>query len=254
MNISSFEKALEQLSAGNAKNFDPVRFAYLQSLAKRLENPLYLENSVLVEKAFASVDQYRNDFESYRRRARPILDQISVDFEPYFEAAKALFEECRFRQLERLSSRLRRQRLNQQNLLELRDLVRDINQPSEASGDELLQLSIDDILRQQEQNALIAAGDLPVDNVDGSGEQLVMQSMKHFRQSMQHFNIDKIIARAINEGPDNPGPLNPQMLAIKSLTHMRDLSPSYLRRFANYIETLLWLEKNAAKLSSGNNS
>jgi hypothetical protein len=77
-----------------------------------------------------------------------------------------------------------------------------------------------------------------------------MQSMKHFRQSMKHFNIDQVIARAINQGPENPGPLNPQMLAIKSLTQMRDLSPMYLRRFAAQIETLLWLEKNAAKLIS----
>jgi len=71
--------------------------------------------------------------------------------------------------------------------------------------------------------------------------------MKQLRESMKHLNIDKIIARAINEGPENPGPLNPQMLAIKSLINMRDLSPSYLRRFASYIETLLWLEKNINK-------
>ena len=63
-----------------------------------------------------------------------------------------------------------------------------------------------------------------------------------------HSNISttgkKLVERAIDDFPENAGPHNPHMLAITSLMNMRDLSPQYLRRFAGYIETVLWLEKN----------
>ena len=252
MSSLSFSEIFEQLSQGHASNFDPVRFAFIQSLSERLASPQHQDNQALIEKALTGAQQYQVDLNSYRQQANNTLKGLSENFPEHFDVAQTLFEECQFKQLEALSVSLNRQRLNEQNLSELRGLISDINKPSEAVSNTPKQLSIDDILFQQEQNALVAAGDIPPDNTDGSGEQLVMQSMKQFRESMKHFNIDKIIARAIDEGPENPGPLNPQMLAIKSLTHMRDLSPPYLRRFANYIETLLWLEKNAAKLNNAN--
>jgi len=146
--------------------------------------------------------------------------------------------------------RLLKELTHNQNIDSLRQLTKNLNQFASAGADEAKQPSFDEVLYQQEQHARLAPGELPEPQSDGRGEQLVMQSMKHYRESMKHFNIDKIIERAINDGPLNPGPLNPQMLAIKSLTHMRDLSPQYLRRFAAYIETLLWLEKNATRLSA----
>ena len=84
---------------------------------------------------------------------------------------------------------------------------------------------------------------------NGPSEQLELRSMKYFRESMKHFNVDKTIARAIIEEPQNPGPLNPHMIAIRGLTKMQELSPAYTRRFTGYIETLLWLEKNLNKLN-----
>ena len=38
------------------------------------------------------------------------------------------------------------------------------------------------------------------------------------------------------------------MLAIKSLSTMRELSPDYLNRFVSYVDTLLWLERSEAAL------
>jgi len=252
MSISSFIKIFEELDANHAKNFDPVRFAFIKSLSQRLANQPHKTNHALIEKACLSARQYKVDLTAYRERAKAVLTELSENSPQYHGQALALFEQCQFKQLESLNVQLKQQRVNQKNLDELRNLVSEINRSTESAAIAPEQLSIDDILFQQEQNALVAAGDIPSDNADGSGEQLVMQSMKQFRESMKHFNIDKIITRAIDQGPENPGPLNPQMLAIRSLTHMRDLSPPYLRRFASYIETLLWLEKNASKLASKN--
>ncbi len=252
MSISSFIEIFEELDAAYARNFDPVRFAFIQSLSQRLATQSHKTNHVLIEKACSSAQQYKADLAAHRERARAILTELSENSPQHRDQALALFEHCQFKQLESLNAKLKQQRVNQQHLSELRNLVGDIDRLTESVVGAPEQLSIDDILFQQEQSALVAAGDIPLDNADGSGEQLVMQSMKQFRESMKHFNIDRIIARAIDQGPENPGPLNPQMLAIRSLTHMRDLSPPYLRRFASYIETLLWLEKNASKLARKN--
>ncbi len=61
------------------------------------------------------------------------------------------------------------------------------------------------------------------------------------------LNSDKLVTRVISEGPESPGPLNPQGLVIKSLATMRELSPDYLNRYVSYIDTLLWLEQASAK-------
>jgi len=67
------------------------------------------------------------------------------------------------------------------------------------------------------------------------------------------MSSDKLVTRAIREGPKNAGPLNQQMLAIRSLTTMRKLSPQYLNRFISYIDTLFWLEQAGGASVSGAN-
>ena len=47
--------------------------------------------------------------------------------------------------------------------------------------------------------------------------------------------------------PENPGPLNPQMLSTRAIMLMRDLSPAYLNRFLTLLDTLFWLEETASR-------
>lgn len=254
MSVSKFQSDFDELSAGQAKNFDPVRFAYLQSLSMRLNASGHQKNATLVEKALSSLQQYRADLDNQRSRTRATIRKFSSAFPQHSDAVEALFQQCHFKQIEQLYIRLCGQDAAKQTLNPLRDLTSGINQVIGGINEPAAPPSIDDVLHQQEQSARLAKGEVLATTVDGSGEQLELQSMKYFRESMKHFNIDKIIARAIDEGPENPGPLNPQMLAIKSLTNMRDLSPEYLRRFAGYIETLLWLEKSTTKLNNNKNN
>ena len=59
------------------------------------------------------------------------------------------------------------------------------------------------------------------------------------------------MAQAIAQGPESPGPLNPQMLMIRSLTTLRDFSPAYSNRFVSYLDTLLWLDEVGEKDEPG---
>ena len=92
-------------------------------------------------------------------------------------------------------------------------------------------------------------GGAPLQNVvnafEGSavGELQELTSVRLFRESLVKLSSDKLVSRIIKEAPENPGPLNPQMLVIRSLSTMRDLSPDYLNRFVAYVDTLQWLEQ-----------
>lgn len=248
--LSKLKKALDELNSGHVNNADPVRFEFIQSLYQGLSKPHNQSNIELIEKIQRSVEQYMSNLSDYRCESAKALESILADFPEQAATAQSLFDQYKFRQVESLLARLIKGRAAEQNIALLRQLTERVNQPVATADTEPSPVSFDRVLYQQERSARQAPGDTLEITTDGRGEQLVMQSMKHFRESMKHFNIDKIISRAINEGLQNPGPLNPQLLAIKSLTQMRDLSPAYLRRFAGYIETMLWLEKNAAKLSN----
>ena len=244
------KQLMADLNSEHVNNSDPVRFDYIQSLYQRLNSHHNESNGELIEKLQTNAVFYMANLREARSVAAGTLEKVSAEFPEQASVAKLMFDQCQFRQLKQLSNSLIKQQSGEANIEVLRELTKSINlQVDQSDGtDEDQTMTFDKVLYQQEQSARQVQRDSVPSSSDGSGEQLVMQSMKHFRQSMKHFNIDKIITRAIDEGPENPGPLNPQMLAIRSLTQMRDLSPTYLRRFAGQIETLLWLERNASKL------
>ncbi len=236
-----FENLREQ-SAGNA---DPVGFARLKSLVHRLSRA-DSNNPVLLEKTEKLLSVYKKNVVELQVLAKQELEKIERQDSHYFATAEGFYQNYQFQQISRLCKRLELQQ--QDAVTALREVTNGLETTLESEPAQQ-ELNFEQLLFEQERNATAQAGeDLPPKQ-DGSGEQLELQAMKQFRASMKHFDIDKMIARALNECPENPGPHNPQMLAVKSLMLMRDLSPAYLRRFASNIETMLWLEKNSAKLT-----
>jgi hypothetical protein len=76
-------------------------------------------------------------------------------------------------------------------------------------------------------------------------------SVRLFRQSLGQVTMDKRVAKAIAEGPENPGPFNPEGLTIKALTQMQHLSPHYLHRFVGFVDTLLNLQQLQEQAANG---
>ena len=250
MSDTILQQLLGDIEISQAQGFSPVRFAYIQSLAQRLERPVYQTNTALADNLKAKAHSFQADFKAASAIATKTLKEITATFPQHQAQASRLYAQGGFQQLERLSKKLAQaDALKPENEPSLSCL----NQAMERTGGKAKAAekspSFDDILSQQEHEI---TGHLEQKNDSDSLSEtrpLELQSMAVFRESMKYFNIDKVIDRAINDHPANPGPHNPHMLAIKSLTQMRDLSPQYCRRFAGYIETLLWLEKNASKLS-----
>lgn len=247
------DRDLEHILGGirlrHAQRFDPVRLAYITSLATRLQSPLFKSNVHLAEKLHTNAARFNADFNVRKESANKVLAEIATHFSQYQDEASDYFEQAAFKQLDQLRARLVNgspptdglSLLEQLNRAMQRHVTDEKNTPKEPS--------LDDVLNQQEHELMGDSNALDPSFSDAEKPPLELQSMVAFRESMKYFNIDNVIDRAINDHPANPGPHNPHMLAIKSLTQMRELSPQYLRRFAGYIETLLWLEKNTAKLT-----
>jgi len=263
MSNQALQQTLDRLAGDNADRLDPARFGYIQALARRAQQQRTEQQRVgvsqaLLAKAEQALALYQTDWQAARVVAQATLNdigQLSSESQPQ---AQALFNQGEFKKLAPLKEQLLRQQAHQLSLKDLTELTQSIDAGAQAEQDEDKQLTFDELLHQQEQASQLeligdSAASAPDNNrglnSDGSG-QLELQSMKHYREAMKYHNIDQLVNRAINEGPENPGPLNPQMLAIKSLSKMRDCSEQYSRRFATYIDTLLWLEKAGAKLPS----
>lgn len=77
----------------------------------------------------------------------------------------------------------------------------------------------------------------------GMGARPELKSIRYFRDTWSKLSVDKQLAQAIAQGPENAGPLNSHQLVLRSLAVMRDIAPDYLNRFMSYADTLLWLDQ-----------
>ncbi len=128
----------------------------------------------------------------------------------------------------------------------LRALTQQLAQGADALKAEPVEPSFEDRLAQQERRILqalepaAAGAEASIARQAGQGAEL--QATRHLRAAWLKRHFDKRVTQVIKEGPEAPGPLNPNMLVIRSLDRMRALSPDYLYRYLAYLDTLLWLE------------
>jgi hypothetical protein len=77
---------------------------------------------------------------------------------------------------------------------------------------------------------------------DRPGTPTELRAVKYFRSTWSKLSVNKQIQSALDKAPQNAGPINSHMVALRSLAHMRDISPDYLNRFMTHIDTLMRLE------------
>ena len=74
---------------------------------------------------------------------------------------------------------------------------------------------------------------------DQQSQSLVgLRASAGIRLSKKRSAKRRTIQRTFSSRPKDPGPLNPQMLALKMLDEMQAASPDYLARMLEYIDTL----------------
>lgn len=72
-----------------------------------------------------------------------------------------------------------------------------------------------------------------------------LRSAKRFRHSRQRQEKRKVVEVALQRRPEDPGPLNPEMLAVTVLSELQSVSPAYLERYVSFVEGLVVLASSS---------
>lgn len=78
-----------------------------------------------------------------------------------------------------------------------------------------------------------------------------LRALRAFKSTWVRLRDDQRLAQALACVPPNAGPLNSQLLVLRSLQRMRELSPGYFHRFVSHLETLQWLEQGSLLTDGG---
>lgn len=93
-----------------------------------------------------------------------------------------------------------------------------------------------DLLRRLDRPAPVGAG------AEAGQAHTELKALQAFRSIWSRLSAERQLARSLDQLPQNPGPLNSQLLALRALQQMQALSPAYLQRFMAQVEALLWLD------------
>lgn len=208
---------IDALRRQGAERFDPVRFCFIEAMARRA--------------AAQSVD--------VKRMLEGKLAKLLVDYSERLEQARDQAEDALAR-----------------NVKKFPEAADDLLQRS-ASGDfddvQRLVASLEvkgqsrplaELLAHIRQHSPEAPVDAPANGVralvESPGE---LKALTYFRSTWSRLNVDQQLAQALAQVPENAGPLNSQRLALQALKQMRDISPDYLKRFMSYVDALFWLDQ-----------
>ncbi len=235
-----FRSRLAVLMERGAHRFDPVRFCYIESLVRRSSGKQRSVCRLIEKKILEALSDFQDHFDKARAKAAKVVTRVSSEYPDSAHQIRKLFEDGDFRGVQRLGGRL--DRGDSQKAFAA--LTNQIAQGGPTLDEHETQLSFNDLLLRQEDEVVQSFGNSLAD--EGSTERretLELRSFHLLKESWAKLHYDRLVTRAIEERPENPGPLNAQMLATRSLSAMRKLSPNYLTRFVSYIDTLLWLEQ-----------
>jgi hypothetical protein len=259
LSLTELRDKLERLFSCHGNQFDPVRFHYIDAMARRAGQHSSTVRELVAQKALQALANYQTDFDRAKKRANEQLATIKQRFPDSAEIAQLQFAHSQFKTLQRLYDRLLKKTAEQSSAgLTLSDLSQLLANQQTAVNASNQGPALDLLLHQQEneiRQQLLPSQQPPQQLPEPAGkpsataatEPRELHASRRFRQAQQKHTTRKVLNKAIHESPDSPGPLNPQMLALRALTRMQELSPDYLNRFVSYIDTLLWLEQSNIK-------
>jgi len=229
-------KVISLMLAQGEDLFDQARFRYIESMSHRSSQVRHSVALILEKKVQLALAEYQEDLSLARERAKLVVSRIETRFPESAKHIKLLYNQNNFSDIKLREEYLERAR----GRISLIDLTKRILSDDTAIGGEQLDAPFNDLLQQQEDEVV----KMFADNTSAQNpEKKELKSVRLFRAHQEKVISDKLVMQAIKEGPENPGPINPHMLAIRSLTTMQDLSPHYLKRFVSYIDTVFWLEE-----------
>ncbi|MDH2238724.1 DUF2894 domain-containing protein [Pigmentiphaga sp. GD03639] len=117
----------------------------------------------------------------------------------------------------------------------LEDYARDVAQAADASEAVAAPVAADGLTTLVD---LLSANGAALQ--DAAGDMAVLD---YFRGLWAELRVGRELRQALENVPENAGPLNSLHLVHQSLMLMHDLAPGYLRHFLSYADTLSWMER-----------
>ena len=225
MPLTELQATLAALQ-GQCPQFDPPRLRGVETLLERAQQQRPSVQAPLLRRAASMLADYRRDCEQFSEQPSRLAGVLATHRQQLATRRSGAASALRALQAE---------------------LNRDT--PGDAGSDEASS-PISALLRQQEFSLLGACRSHAPDNATSEPPK-ELRALRQLRSRQRHQDIEQRIDQAIQNAPQDPGPLNPQMLAIRSLTNMRERSPAYLKQFVGYLDTLLWLEAQLPGEESG---
>ena len=244
--LPALRTRLVALQNMGAHDLDPVRWHFIDRLlSQAIKQPASVACH-LARKIDAALTEYENAVALARTTAQETVERITVRFPAYSSTAQALCSDGQFRDLARLDSSLAHSSHQQW----LAGLNRQLDQQPCNVDHNPASASFTDSLRQQDRE--IAAmpepkhASAPLQATAASPTDVrELKSARRFREVREQHQANRVINRAIAQCPDQSGPLNPQLLIVRSLHRMLDLSPHYVNRLVSHVNTILWLEQSS---------
>ncbi len=270
---NTFLQQLDNLKSEGMHRYDPVRFGFIDSLARRTAVQRGNVQQLLESKVQLALDNYLVDRESARVKSESIISTafvsssddevstVSASVSQLAMQAKDYHEQGDFNKVQQLVRQWQCGTKAEEStnnivsaLAELRQYLADplVN---EVEGDKVVSASGDFTkqLRRQDKELLndsshSFANGLERNTNAGLATPTItaLKSSQVYQQFQEKKRVDNFIDIAFNETPENPGPLNPEILAIRLLKEINSLSPEYMSRYAGYFETLQWLNKSGS--------
>ena len=208
-----FGALIESLRLAGADQFDPVRLHYLQVLASRANEQPNLVKRLLDAKLAQALVVFKTKFEQAQGDCKDVVAQTVLHYPQAAGDLQRLLTAGDFKAVRRFIDTLK----SHANRLTPGDLTRAIARQSANKVDAHSGVTIG--LRNE------------------------LHTTQYFRETWSKLSVGKRVTHALDQAPQNAGPLNSHRLLLRSLATMREISPDYLSRFTSYVDTLLALDQ-----------
>jgi hypothetical protein len=209
---------IASLRTAGAARFDPVRWHYLEVLAKRALGHRGSVKRMLDAKLAQALATFKERFDHAQGDASDAVARNVARYPHAANVLQRLLGAGDFKGLQQLIARLETGEAGSA----LSALVRQLGQHSPENPAVRLE--------------------------ENTGARAELKILRNFRNTWSKLSADKQVTHALEQAPTNAGPINSHMLVLRSLALMRDISPDYLNRFMSYADTLLSLDQGGKKL------
>ena len=237
----ALQETIENLANKGASKFEPALFKYIESMSHKASTLDSQVKALVENKALNALSVYMARFSQAEIQARNCVENILITHPELMEELNEYLQQGNFKAIEYYDAAIARSAKPSA----INQLLERLNQSSLPVKTSSVSTTLSERLQQQESTINDNFETSPTTPVQNQSE---LTSIEQFKRSLDQLNTEKFINHVVNEVPENPGPLNAHMLVIKALSSMQDISPDYLRRLVDYLDSLFWLDKAGKNL------